>query len=49
MAPEQIFGEAVDERTDLFSFGILSFELVTGQTAVRGEDVLGSDGRDHAR
>lgn len=31
MAPEQIFGDAVDSRTDLFSLGILSFELVTGQ------------------
>jgi len=31
MAPEQIRGEVVDERTDLFAFGILVYELIAGQ------------------
>lgn len=36
MAPEQIFGESVDARTDIFSLGILIFELVTGQRPFGG-------------
>ena len=29
LAPEQIRGEAIDPRTDIFSFGVLAFELLT--------------------
>jgi eukaryotic-like serine/threonine-protein kinase len=37
LAPEQIRGEPADPRTDLYSVGILAFELLTGRLPFTGE------------